>query len=124
MILYDDKMKVLFHLKGGQQGELLLNLIFPEYPDGHGEEKRNGDKIPENERETDKSVSLSSGCAYTPVMVGVTRFERSGAKRSDGIAIADRGWRDMEISRHDRVTISNSLVKQMNSRRAKMGDKK
>ena len=57
-------------------------------------------------------------------MVGVTRFERSGAKRSDGIAIADRGWRDMEISRHDRVTISNSLVKQMNSRRAKMGDKK
>ena len=43
-------------------------------------------------------------------MVGVTRFERSGAKRSDGIAIADRGWRDMEISRHDRVTISNSLV--------------
>ena len=45
-------------------------------------------------------------------MVGVTRFERSGAKRSDGIA------------NEESVTISNSLVKQMNSRRAKMGGKK
>ena len=51
-------------------------------------------------------------------MVGVTRFERSGAKRSDGIAIADRGWRDMEISRHDRVTISNSLVTESRGRAA------
>ena len=33
VILYDDKMKVLFHLKGGQKNELLLNLIFPDYPD-------------------------------------------------------------------------------------------
>ena len=75
VILYDNKMKILFHLKGGQQSELLLNLIFPEYPDGHGEEERNGDKIPENEKETDKSVSFSSGCAYTPVMVEVTGLE-------------------------------------------------
>ena len=29
VILYDDKMKVLFHLKNGQKNELLLNLIFP-----------------------------------------------------------------------------------------------
>mgnify|MGYP005761117451 CR=1 FL=1 len=69
VILYDDKMKVLFHLKGGQQGEQLLNLIFPEYPDGHGDDGENAHEMPENERETDKSVSLSSGCAYTPVMV-------------------------------------------------------
>ena len=27
------------------------------------------------EKETDKSVSLSSGCAYTPVVVEVARFE-------------------------------------------------
>ena len=71
VILYDDKMKVLFHLKGGQQGELLLNLLFPDYPDGHGDDGENARKMPENEKETDKSVSLSSGCAYTPVMVEV-----------------------------------------------------
>ena len=71
VILYDDKMKVLFHLKGGQQGELLLNLIFPDYPDGHGDDGENAHEMPENERETDKSVSLSSGCAYTPVLVEI-----------------------------------------------------
>lgn len=69
VILYDDKMKVLFQLKNGQKNELLLNLIFPDYPDG------NGDKMPENERETDKSVSLSSGCSYTPVMVHLQGLE-------------------------------------------------
>ena len=73
VILYDDKMKVLFQLKNGQKNELLLNLIFPDYPDGNGEEERNGDKMPENERETDKSVSLSSGCSYTPGMVHQNR---------------------------------------------------
>ena len=75
MILYDDKMKVLFHLKGGQQGELLLNLLFPDYPDGHGDDGENAHEMPENEKETDKSVSLSSGCAYTPVMVDLRRLE-------------------------------------------------
>lgn len=75
VILYDDKMKVLFHLKGGQQGELLLNLIFPDYPDGHGDDGENAHEMPENEKETDKSVSLSSGCAYTPVMVEMIRLE-------------------------------------------------
>ena len=75
VILYDNKMKILFHLKGGQQGELLLNLLFPDYPDGHGDDGENAHEMPENERETDKSVSLSSGCAYTPVMVETTGFE-------------------------------------------------
>lgn len=65
VILYDDKMKVLFHLKNGQKNELLLNLIFPDYPDENGNTDENGAK----EKETDKSVSLSSGCSYTPVMV-------------------------------------------------------
>lgn len=65
ILLYDDKMKVIFNLKGGQKNELLLNLIFPDYPDGNGGEAENSAK----EKETDKSVSLSEGCAYTPVMV-------------------------------------------------------
>ena len=75
VILYDDKMKVLFHLKGGQQGELLLNLLFPDYPDGHGDDGENAHEMSENEKETDKSVSLSSGCAYTPVLVDLRRIE-------------------------------------------------
>ena len=65
VLLFDDKMKVLFHLKSGQQNELLLNLIFPDYPDGNGDTGENGAK----EKETDNSVSNSEGCAYTPVMV-------------------------------------------------------
>ena len=77
VILYDDKMKVLFHLKGGQQGELFLNLLFPDYPDGHGDDGENAHEMPENEKETDKSVSLSSGCAYTPVMVDLRRILRA-----------------------------------------------
>ena len=75
-ILYDDKMKVLFHLKNGQKNELLLNLIFPDYPD----ENRNTDKNGAKEKETDKSVSLSSGCSYTPVMVHLQGACAFGAK--------------------------------------------
>ena len=44
VILYDDKMKVLFHLKNGQKNELLLNLIFPDYPDGNRNTNKNGAK--------------------------------------------------------------------------------
>ena len=44
VILYDDKMKVLFHLKNGQKNELLLNLIFPDYPDGNRNTDKNGAK--------------------------------------------------------------------------------
>ncbi len=56
-------MKVIFNLKKGQQNELLLNLIFPDYPDG-GEDESGG-----KEKETANAISLSEGCAYTPVMV-------------------------------------------------------
>ena len=71
VVLYDDKMKVLFHLKSGQKNELLLNLIFPDYPDGNGENGENSAK----EKETENSVSLSEGCAYTPVMVELRGVE-------------------------------------------------
>ncbi len=68
VVLYDNKMKVLFNLKSGQKNELLFNLIFPDYPDfgggADGGESENGAK----EKETDNSVSLS-GCSYTPDMV-------------------------------------------------------
>ena len=61
-------MKVIFNLKGEQQNELLFNLIFPDYPDGTGE---NGAK----EKETDNSVSYSEGCAYTLEMVEIIGLE-------------------------------------------------
>ena len=94
VILYDDKMKVLFHLKNGQKNELLLNLIFPDYPDGNG----NTDENEAKEKETDKSVSLSSGCSYTPVMVHLRGDCAFGAKlcaslrvRTDICNISGRG---------------------------------
>ena len=74
VVLYDDKMKILFNLKSGQKNELLLNLIFSDYPDGNGESgniEENGAK----EKETENSVSLSSGCSYTPVMVPLVGLE-------------------------------------------------
>ena len=70
VVLYDDKMKVLFNLKSGQKNELLLNLIFPDYPNGNGGEDENSTK----EKETENSVS-QSGCSYTPVMVRLTGLE-------------------------------------------------
>ena len=70
VVLYDDKMKVLFNLKGGQKNELLLNLIFPDYPDGNGGEDGNSTK----EKETANAIS-QSGCSYTPVMVPVAGLE-------------------------------------------------
>ena len=63
-------MKVLFNLKSGQKNELLLNLIFSDYPDGNGSENENSAK----EKETENSVSLS-GCSYTPVMVRTKGLE-------------------------------------------------
>ena len=81
-------MKVLFHLKGGQQGELLLNLIFPDYPDGHGNDGENAHEMPAaeqsqianatqlNEKETDKAVSnsdINAECAYTSRLALVDR---------------------------------------------------
>ncbi len=70
IVLYDDKMKILFHLKGGQKEELILNLIFPDYPDGSNDENANEDK----EKETANAIS-SSGCSYTPDMVRMTGLE-------------------------------------------------
>ncbi len=70
VVLYDDKMKVLFHLKSGQKEELLLNLIFPDYPDRNDDENENQDK----EKETANAIS-SSGCSYTPLMVRPKRLE-------------------------------------------------
>lgn len=67
-------MKVLFHLKNGQRNELLLNLIFPDYPDGKGE-SGGTEENSAKEKETENSVSLSSGCSYTPVMVPVIGVE-------------------------------------------------
>ncbi len=66
-MLYDDKMKVLFNLKGGQKNELLLNLIFPDYPDGNGENESE-DEQSAKEKEADKSTSLS-GYSYIPRLV-------------------------------------------------------
>lgn len=72
---------MLFHLKNGQKNELLLNLIFPDYPDGNRNTDENGAK----EKETDKSVSLSSGCSYTPVMVRIAGISTNREKRKKQI---------------------------------------
>jgi len=64
---YDDKMKVLFHLKDGQKKKLLLNLIFPYYPIGYDENESN-DEQSVKEKEADKSASFS-GCSHTPHLV-------------------------------------------------------
>ena len=66
VVLYDDKMKVLFHLKDGQKNEFLINLIFSDYPDGNGSGNEGEKSV--KEKETENSVS-QSGCSYTPVMV-------------------------------------------------------
>lgn len=63
-------MKVLFNLKSGQKNELLLNLIFPYYPDGNGGENENSAK----EKEAENSTSLS-GCSYTHDMVHLQGLE-------------------------------------------------
>ncbi len=51
-------MKVLFHLKGGQQGELLLNLIFPDYPDGNGNDGENAQKCPKMKKKPTKRFPI------------------------------------------------------------------
>ncbi len=69
VILYEDKIKILFHLKSGQKEELLMNLIFPDYPDGNDEINNT------NKKETVKAISLSKRCAYTPVVVETPGIE-------------------------------------------------
>ena len=54
-----------------EQEELLLNLIFPDYPDGNGENESENESETEQsakEKEADKSTS-NSGCSYTPRLV-------------------------------------------------------
>lgn len=90
VLLYDDKMKVIFNLKGGQKNELLLNLIFPDYPDGNGGEDENSAK----EKETANAISLSEGCAYTPVMVEIIGLEpmtsRMSSERSNQLSYTSK----------------------------------
>jgi len=85
VILYDDKMKVLFHVKGGQKGEVLLNLIYPNYPDYQdGNGGKSGNKAPENEKESGNPLSNSEVCAYTSRVVemrGVAPRSGSGPAR-------------------------------------------
>ncbi len=83
IVLYDDKMKVLFHLKGGQKEELLLNLIFPDYPDGN-ESDESEDEQSAKEKETENSVSLSE-CSYTPRLVISTEMNPNPCKWIIGV---------------------------------------
>ena len=54
VIIYDDRMKVLLHLKSGQhRSEFLMSLLYPEYPD-----RDNGENL-EKEKETAETVSNS-----------------------------------------------------------------
>ncbi len=54
---------------------MLLNLIFPDYPDEQADGGENVQEVPQNEKEIDKSVSFSAGCAYTHVMVEMRGVE-------------------------------------------------
>ena len=75
VILYEDKMKILFNLKGGQSGELLLNIIFPDYPDGDGGEDGSGNASPENEKESGNALSNSARGACTYRLVEISGVE-------------------------------------------------
>ena len=66
VIVYDDKIKILFHLKGGQKEALIMNLIFPNYPD-------DGTKVPTKTDNT--NLALCSRGAYTPDVVEIWGFE-------------------------------------------------
>ena len=62
-------------LKRGQKNELLLNLIFHDYPDfGGGSGSGNEGEKSVKEKETENSVS-QSGCSYTPAMVHLQGLE-------------------------------------------------
>ena len=58
--MYDDKIKILFHLKGGQKEALMMNLIFPDYPD---------DKTTEPTATDTTNSILNIKGAYTPAVV-------------------------------------------------------
>ena len=50
-----------------------MNLIFPDYPDGNGENESE-DEQSAKEKETENPVS-PSGCAYTPRLVTLPGIE-------------------------------------------------
>ena len=57
---------------------MLLNLIFSDYPDGHGDGDENVHETPKNEKETDKAVSnsdINAECAYTSRLVEIRGVE-------------------------------------------------
>ena len=54
-MLCDYKIKVIFNLKNGKKNELLLNLFFPDYPDGSGGDDGSEDKNSAKEKETEKA---------------------------------------------------------------------
>ncbi len=86
-MLCDYKMKVIFNLKSGKKNELLLNLFFPE-TDGNGDDDGSEDKNSTKEKETENSVSFSSGYSYTPVMVRPPRLEL-GPKASEAFMVSN-----------------------------------
>ncbi len=75
---------MLCHLKGGQKEELLLNLIFPVYPDGNGENESETEQSAK-EKEVDKSTSNSAGCSYTPRLVTSTEMNPNPCKWIIGV---------------------------------------
>ena len=66
VLVYDNELKVIMHLKGGQhKGQLLLDFLYP-----------NEDETPDNEKETAETVSsLGRFGSPTPVVVGNTGLE-------------------------------------------------
>ena len=77
--------------------------------------------MPENEKETEKSVSFSSGCEYTPVMVEVTGLEPSSSRsaafsRRPGRAAPACALRSSSSRKSRFAAISGSPVKGKRSR--------
>ena len=78
IILLDDKVKVICHLKGGQdKHELLLNLIFPDYPDGDNNDGGTTKKSDESLSTNDEQVKNSNvgESSYTSPLVEIISFE-------------------------------------------------
>ena len=67
VIVYDDKIKILFHLKGGQKETLIMNLIFPDYPDSDITQ-------PSSDNSNSISISFAKG-AYTHIVVEIWGLE-------------------------------------------------
>ncbi len=80
VVLYDDNMKIILHLKGGQQkSDLLLSLLYPDYRGGNGgnNDPSGGGSTPENEKNDTEVSSDSSRSSYTSRLVETNRIELS-----------------------------------------------